>query len=513
MSRTENAVKNTTYGIISKIVSLVLGFASRTVFIYILGNQYLGVNGLYTEILSMLSFAELGFGTALIFAMYKPVAEDDKIKILKLLDFYKKVYRIIALIITVIGLVLLPFLQYIVKGADQLSLFDLRLYFLIFLFNSVVGYFVSYKFSYVNALQKNYVETNINMVLNVITIVAQIAVLILFRNFLAYLITQSIMLLISRFILVSFLNKKFPILKEKPETPLTKDERKPIYREVRGLVVHQFSSVAVHSTDNIIISSLTGLGVAAVGLISNYNLIINSVLGFITIIFTSVTSGFGNLAASGTIDEFRNVFKVANFINFWIYGFCAIAFFVLIPPFITLWIGKDNLIDTISFLLIIINCYLQGQSTIYNNARIAKGNFNKDKWLALIQALVNLVVSIIGAKFLGLVGVYIGTIVSRLVYVVFRPYSTYKFLFGKSSSEYYAKLILYFIIVCVAGVITYLATYYLLSNVNVLRFLLSAFIVAILPNIIFALIFFKSKEFKEFLNRVKNFIKGKRKND
>ena len=512
MSRTENAFKNTTYGIISKIVSLVLGFVSRTVFIYILGNQYLGVNGLYTEILSMLSLAELGFGTALNFAMYKPVAENDSEKILKLLDFYKKIYRIIALIVAIIGIALLPFLQYIVKGADQLSLFDLRLYFLIFLFNSIIGYFVSYKFSYVNSLQKNYVEANVNTILNVVTIVVQIAVIVLFRDFLAYLITQSVMLLISRFVLVLFLNKKFPILKKKPASTLTKEEKKPIFKEVRGLIVHQFSAVAVHSTDNIIISSLTGLGVVAVGLISNYNLLINSVLGFVTIIFTSITSGFGNLAASGSVDDFRSIFKIANFINFWIYGFCSIAFFVLIPPFITLWIGKENLIDTISFLLIIINCYLQGQSTIYNNARIAKGNFNKDKWLALTQALVNLIVSIIGAKFLGLVGVYIGTVVSRLVYVVFRPLSTYKFLFGKSSSEYYLKLILYFTIVCISGGITYLTTYYLLSSVNILKFILSTFIVAIIPNLIFTLIFFRSKEFKEFLVRVKSFMKGKRKN-
>ena len=502
MSRTKNAIKNVGFGILGKILTMGFTFASRTVFIIVLGNTYLGVNGLYSEVLAVLSFAELGFGNALTFAMYYPVAHDEHEKIIKLLDFYKIVYRIIAGLIALLGIIIVPFLPYIIKGADWLSIRELRVYFIIFLFNTVVSYFVTYKFSYTNALQKNYITTNFNTILSLVSSGAQIIVLLLTKSFFAYLLVNSGILLISRIFISTYLNNKFPIFKERPQEKLSKFEKKPIYKEVRGLIVHQFGSIAVHSTDNIIISAFTGMGVVAVGLISNYNLITSSVLGFVTILFSSVISGFGNLAATSSNRQFHKVFEYINFANFWIYGFCSVAFFVLIPPFIDLWIGTENRIDSISFALIIINLYLQGQSTTYNNARIAKGNFGKDKWLSLLQAIVNLVISIVGAYYLGLIGVYIGTVVSRLVFVITRPLSTYRFLFGESCVVYYKKLVIYFSAVCLAAISTYfLVDVLLLSNVTVIRFVISVAIVAVLPNIIFLALFFKTKEFKFWKER------------
>lgn len=512
MARTGNAVKNSIFGIISKIVSLLLNFILRTVFIYFLNETYLGINGLYTEILSMLSFIELGFGTSIIFAMYKPIAENDETQLIKLLGFYKTTYIIIACVVSAIGLGLLPFLQYIVKGADNLSLFELRLYFVIFLSNTILSYFVAYKSSYVNALQKNYIITNYDAIVNLVIISAQVVILAIFKNFLAYLLAHTLLLAASKIILAIYLNHKFPILKKKATVKLTAQEKKPIFNEVKGLAVHQFASVAVHSTDNIIISTLSGLGVVAVGLVSNYNLIIQAVTSFILVLFTSVIPGFGDMVASSSKENYHNTFLELNFLNFWLYGFCVIAFFVLIPPFITLWIGKGFLIDQISFILILANCYLQGQSTIYNNARIASGNFNKDKWWALAQALVNLVVSIIAAKYLGLVGVYIGTVVSRLVYIIFRPYSTYKFLFDVSSAEYYKKLVSYIFLVLIAAVITWVSTKFLFANISWLTFIIACGIVVVVPNIIFLIFTFKTKEFKMMLKRIRTLLHKESKN-
>ena len=501
MSRTGNAIRNTKYAILNKFVTLILGFISRTVFIHYLGDALLGVNGLYTEVLAALSFAELGFGTVLIYALYGPVARNETEYIVKLLDFYKWVYRIIAAVIAVLGLCLLPFLQYIVKNAQGLTLFQLRLYFLIFLFNTVTSYFVTYKFSYLNALQRNYVATNVNTVTSLATIVVQIAVILLFKNFLLYLLAQTFIGLVSKIFIVIYLGKKYPILNEKPAVPLSREEKAPIYREVKGLIIHQFSNVAVHQTDNMIISSLTGMGVIAVGFVSNYNLLMNAVLGFVSQIFGSITSGFGNLAASESKDKFRDVFLIANFINFWIYGFCCIAFYILIPPFITLWIGAGRLIDPISFLLIVINCYLQGQCMIFNNARIAIGNFNRDKWWSLTQAIVNLVVSIVCARKLGLVGVYIGTVVSRMVFVISRPYATYSLVFGRSCREYYQILTKYFLSTAFAGAVTYMLTYNLLASVTIVKFIAAVVIVGIVPNLIFLAMYFRSNVFKDVIHR------------
>lgn len=506
-SRTKNAARNALFGVLSKILNLLFGICSRTIFIYVLGSTYLGINGLYSEILGLLSFAELGFGSAMTFSMYKPTAENDREKIIKLLNFYKKVYRIIAVIILILGLGLLPFLGNIVKGADWLSLKELREYFLIFLFNTFISYFVTFKYTYLNARQKNYITTNIESVVTIFSHIAKICILLIYQNFLLYLLIESMILLISRIIISRYLDKKFPILKETPEVPLSAEEKTPIYKEVRGLVVHQFSGVAVHSTDNILISMLSGLGVVAVGYISNYNMLMNSVLGFVTIIFSSVTSGFGNMVAASSTDNFRKVFKEMNFLNFWIYGFCSIAFWILIPPFITLWIGADKLIDPTSFALIILNCYLQGQSTVYNNARIAKGNFGKDKNWALAQAMTNLVVSVIAAKYFGLVGIYIGTITSRMIYVLFRPYSTYEFLFEENVKEYYITFSQYIGATFIGAILVRIFTNRILDTVTITSFLLSGLSVVLVPNLLFLVLFMRSKEFYLWRERLSRTFK------
>lgn len=494
MNRTQYAAKNAFWGTAGKIISLLFAFLTRTAFIYILGNTYLGVNGLYSEILSLLSIAELGFGSAVTFAMYKPVASDDTEMIVKLLSFFKTIYRIVAGVIAALGLCLLPFLGYIVKGADWLTAAELKVYFLIYLFNTVIGYFVSYRYTYLNARQENYIQTNIDTIVTNVSQIVQILAIFLSRNFLVYLLANSAVLLVSRFFIILYLDKKYPILKQKPAVSLSKEEKAPIFHEVKGLVVHQFAGVAVHSTDNILISTMTEQGITAVGYISNYNMLMRAVLGFVTILFNSVTSGFGNLAAVSTKENFRKVFREINFANFWVYGFCSIAFWILIPPFITLWIGADKVIDQTAFTLIIINCYLQGQCTAYHNARIAKGDFNKDKIWAIVQAVTNLVVSVICAKLYGIVGIYIGTVVSRMVFVVFRPYSTYRFLFGESSAVYYKKLIQYFLYVVLAAGVTKYCVRFILTEVTVVRFAISTMIVAAVPNLVFLLLTCRSAE-------------------
>lgn len=504
MSRTENAIKNAGFGIMFKILNTIVSFVSRTIFISVLGSTYLGINGLFTEVLGFLSFAELGFGSAMTFSMYKPVATGDRKRTIQLLDFYKHVYRIIALIIAVLGICIVPFIDRIVKGAEWISITDLRIYFLIFLFNTVVGYFVTYKYAYINALQKNYITNNIDSIVTIVANIMQILAILFTANFLLYLLIGSFILLCSRIFIIIYLNKKYPILKEKPDTPLSKLEVNPIIYEVKGLAIHQFASAAVHSTDNMIISSV--INVAVVGLVSNYNVLINSILSFVTILFNSVVSGFGNLVAESNVEKYRKIFKEVNFASFWIYGFCSIAFWILIPPFVSLWIGSDKLIDNISFTLIIINVYLQGQCTAYNNARIAKGNFSKDKWLALLQAIVNLIVSLCAAKKFGLVGVYIGTISSRMIYVIFRPYSTYNFLFEESVAIYYRKFITFFIEVICSALITKTAVNLVLYELTIKNFIVAVFVVAIIPNICFLLCNFKTQEFKMWKERIISII-------
>lgn len=507
MSRTALATKNAAFGLVGQVVNLVVAFASRTVFIYVLGEYYLGVNYLFVDILNVLSFAELGFGSAMTFALYSPVAKGQSEKVQQLIYFYRNAYRVIAFVVLLFGLALLPFLQYLVSGAGTITLSELRLYFLIFLANTVISYFVTYKFGLLNALQKTYVQTNFGTITTTACSLAQIAALVLVQSFLVYLLANFAVLTVSRFVLARYLNDRYPILKNKPENLLPKSEKRKILHEVKGLAVHQFSGVAVHATDSIIIAAIPALGIVLVGAVGNYNMIIMAVQAINLVLVNSVVAGFGNLAALESKQKFREVFDEANFIGFWVFGLCTVCFFVLLPSFIELWIGETYLIDAASFTLILVNFYLQGLSVVYNNARIAKGNFNKDKWWSLLQAVTNLVVSVVCALQFGLVGVFVGTVVSRLVFVISRPCSTYRFLFGCSPRRYFVDTVKYCLFVVLAAVVSASVTAVFLSALSIANFCLATIICLVVTNVVFFVCTFKSSVFHAVVKRVSFMVK------
>lgn len=507
MSRTKYAAKNVFFAMSSKIITLLITFVSRTIFIYWLGNECLGINGLYSEILNVLSFAELGFGVALNFSLYKPVAEEDEEKVIKLLDYYRKIYSRIAFVVLGVGLLLLPFLPYLVRDAQNISVGELRLFYVFFLLNTVVEYFVSYKYSLANAKQMNYINTNYEFVSNLIIVVVQTVVIVVTKNYLWYLAIRTGALITSRVVLNWYLNRKFPILKERPVKPLSPEEKKPIHSEVKGLAFHQFSSVAVYQTDNIIISSLTEQGIMAVGYISNYSMLLVGVTAMVKLIFSNLVSGFGNLIATSTKQKLGEVFGEVNFINFWLYGFCAIGFYYLIPPFIRLWLGEEYIIDEFVFFLIVLNCYLMGQSSVYNDVRLAFGSFQKDKWISFTQAIINLVVSVIGAKLWGLTGVYVGTIVSRIFFVLARPAMSYRMMFEKSVGDYYKQLFLYLLIVLVTGFGCGRLLDVLVQGDGLLDLVYRFLIVSVSVNLVFALLFFPTKRFAKVAERIKRVLR------
>ena len=511
MGRTEKATKNILWSVIGKIVTTISTFLVRTIFILFLDKALLGVNGLYTEILGLLSFAELGFGSAMSFSLYKPVAEENKEKIYVLLKYFETVYRIIAGTVLVAGVALIPFLQNIINGAENITLWELRLYYVLFLANSVSSYFLAYKTAYVNAIQKSYIITNYDTLLKIITSVLQIAALLIFRSYLAYLLIQIAASIASKFLLSAYLNKRFSIFGYQTDSVISKQEKQTILTEVKSLIVHQFASVAIYSTDNIIMSATKQIGIVVVGLVSNYTLIIESVTNFARLIFYNISHSFGNLAATEEKKQVRNVFNQLELMGFLIYGFMVICFIVLIPPFITLWIGSEYLIDRASFTLIILNSYLAGQSTVYQTVRITQGEFFRDKWLSFLQSLINLVVSIAAASRYGLIGIYIGTVVSRIFFVVGRPFLTYRFIFEDSVWEYYKRLMLHLGIVLVVGAATKGICGLILKDLTLPRFLSAAVVCAASSCLLLCAAVCKTKEFAGMLERIKRIVENVRK--
>ena len=294
MGRIEKMQKNIFWGAFSNIVIMLLSFASRTVFIYNLSTTELGVNGVFSNILTILSFAELGIGTAMNFSLYGLVAKKDINRIKSLMHFYKKAYRIIAAIVGVLGLCLVPFLPYIAKGTQGVD--HLYAIYFLYLFNTVASYFVSYKYSLSNAEQKNYVFTNINLVFNIICTCTQMIVVIAFKSFLIYCSVGAVVQLIQNITTNIYMNKMYPYLKDKDVEPVSKEELAPVIKNVKALIISKIGSICVNQTDNLIISM--AINVTVVGVISNYLTLTRNVGQFLNLVFNSGTASFGNLIAT-----------------------------------------------------------------------------------------------------------------------------------------------------------------------------------------------------------------------
>ena len=402
-SRTEYVKKNILYGYISTVISSVFSIITRTIFVYVLGAEYLGVSGLFSNVLGVLSFTELGIGSAIVFSLYKPIAENDNEKIKSLISLYKRAYRLIAIVVTMIGLIIIPFLDYLVNTDIPMS--EIRVYYIIFLFNTVSSYFVTYKTSYVSALQKEYIVTNTTTIGTIVTNVIQIIFLVAGGNYLSYLLIAAIIGLLQKILTVMYLNKKFPILTENDVKPLDTETKNIIWKNVKALIIHKIGDVSVNQTDNIIISAF--VNTTAVGLLSNYTTLNTLVSMFTNRFFSSFTASFGNMLAKESVEKQKKIFDIYDLLGFWIYGFVLIAFVTLSQPFVQLWLGKKLLLDNVTMILYFVSLYLAGMTFIPYNFKVAAGRFNEDKWVAFCQAVVNLVVSIIAIKLIGLPGVFV----------------------------------------------------------------------------------------------------------
>ena len=493
MGRVQSAAKNIAFGYIGNLTTQLLGFILRTVFISYLGDTLNGINDLYTGILSVLSLAELGVGTALNYSLYGPVARKDYEKIKSYMQLYKKAYRVIGLVIAVIGLAISPFLPYLVKQPQGVSVRDLTLYYFIFLFNTVSTYFVAYKYSLAYAEQKNYIQTNTITITKMITVTLQIAVIVTTRNFYLYLLTAAAVELIQKIFISWYLNRLYPYLKDKNVKKLSKEETGEVVTKTKALVFHKVGDVARLQTDSMIISAF--INVTLVGFVGNYNMILNSVANFVNIIFNSVLSSFGNLIATESKEKQYNVFKVYRFFACWIYGFSAVGFFLLLTPFIVIWQGPEKVLAAGAVACILIDYYFKGDRIVLSNFKTAAGVFEQDKYLALIQGVVNLILSIVLVQKIGLVGIYIGTIVSGLIANITKPFIIYKVCFEKSVKTYFLDSVKY---LAVLGGILVLLTgikQFVMPQVTVLSFIVMFIVICVVFNGIFLLLFGRTQEF------------------
>ncbi|WP_026520127.1 lipopolysaccharide biosynthesis protein [Butyrivibrio sp. FCS006] len=503
MGRVKSATRNIAFGYVGQIATALMSFILRTVFIMHLNEDLLGINSTYGNILSLLNMAELGIGTALNFSLYGPVARGEKEKIKSYMQLYRKAYFIIACVVAAVGLLLTPFLQYFkLRSPENTSVRELTIYYLIFLFNTVSSYFVAYKYSLINAEQKNYIQTNIITITKVIVVFLQIIVVIVTKNFLLYLLTDAVVQLIQKIFVSKFLDKMYPFLKEKNVEKLSKEESDEVWKKTKALVFHKVGDVARLQTDALIIS--TFVEVAMAGVVDNYNMVISTVSNFVNIIFNSVISSFGNLIATESKEKQFSMFKVYRFFASWIYGFSCVGFMVLLTPLIRIWLGDHWILTSAAVYCILIDYYFKGDRIVLSNYKTAAGVFEPDKYLALIQGVVNLVISIVLVQTpLGITGIYIGTIVSGLIANVTKPIIIYRECFDMKAGSYFVDTAKYLASLVFVLVVSQLISVNVLANLNILTFILMAIIITVLFNGFYFVLYGRSEEFKYLTGKVR----------
>lgn len=497
-SRFDFAHRNAKYGYLSTLSTVILGFISRTIFINTLGSAYLGVNALMMNVLGVLSFAELGIGAAMNYSLYQPVANKDIPKIRALVSLYRRIYRVIALIVTIVGLALLPFIPYLARGSEGLG--SLRLYFMLFLFSNVMSYFAVYKTTIANAEQRNYLATNIHTAASIVSQLLQIVVLLAWRNYLLFLVIMVLVRVLEQLYLNLYLSRRYATYLEPADRTLDAEELKPIKRNIKSLVWHKIGDISVNQSDSIIIAAF--INVTTLGLISNYNLIINTAALLLSVALNAPIGSFGNAIATAQPQDVYRHFKTYRFAAFWIYGVATVGMYALIDPLISAWIGKDMIIDSGVVFLILLNFYLLGQRTTINTVKSAAGIWAEDRYLPLIQAVVNLALSITLVQFIGVVGVFLGTLVQGLLATTVRPIIVYPRVFRTPAREYFIDGLKFAAVLTIAAAPARIGVELWLPTGSWVMFLVGTALVFIWVNLLFLGFFGRRPEASDLYRRL-----------
>ncbi len=506
IERTKNVSRNMFFGSILKIYQLLVSFVMRTAMIYFLGVQYLGLNSLFSSVLQVLNLAELGVGSAMVYSMYKPIADDDTDTICALMRLYKIYYRIIGLVVCVAGLILLPFIPYLIKGEVPPDI-NVYILYVLNLGATVLSYWLfAYKNSILQAHQRTDMISKVMLVTETVKYILQFVILAIFHNYYLFVIVLLLSQVLTNIFTAFVANRMYPQYQAKGKLP--REEIQQINRRIRDLFTSKIGAVIVNSADTIVISAFLGLNVLAV--YQNYFYVITAVIGMITIIFASVTAGIGNSIVVETKEKNFNDLRKFTFIIAWIAGICTSCFLCLFQPFMRLWVGKDLLLDYSIVICLGIYFFIYELNQLLNTYKDAAGIWHEDRFRPLVTALTNLTLNLISVQFIGLYGVVLSTVLSMLfVGMPWLLHNLFTTLFDKKYLvPYLKKLVRYVIVVFISCVITF-PVCSLFHLPDILLIVVRLACCCIIPNIIFFLAYRNMEEFKLSVQLADKMTKGK----
>ena len=498
-SRTKNSINNSITGLAFRLIGLFCPFLIRTIMIRKLGSEYIGLSQLFTSILQMLSLTELGIGNAMVYSMYKPMAENDTDKICALLSLYRKFYTIIGLVITGLGLLLMPFLPFLINGEHPADI-NIYILYVIYLFNTAISYFMfAYKKSILDAQQKVSIENAIQALCSLIMYIVQIVVLLLGANYYVYIIFFPVSTVAINIIRNHIVQKKYPDYV--CGGTVERESMKEIYSKVKALIGYQIGSKVLWFADSIVISSFLGLN--ALAMYSNYYYIMNAIIGIVSIVYTSIVAGIGNSIIIETEEKNYKDFMTFNFGNAWIITVCSVCLLCLYQPFMKVWMGENMMFSFGMVILFVMYFYFWLFNKIGSTYTNAAGLWKEQFWKPYVSAGINLMLNIILVKTIGIAGVLLSTIVASVfIDTSWETWAIFKYIFKRNCSKFILRLLEYIAAGCVICVISYL----LCAKIN-LGVIPSLFVYGIIcllvSNVLWIILFYRTEECKSLLKKLK----------
>lgn len=504
-SREVNSIRNIIVGVTNQVSILCLNIVATKLFINKLGTEYLGVNGLFSNLFVLMSFAEFGIGTVMVYSLYEPLAKKDTKKIVSIYNYFKKLYIIMSLFSGLIGILLIPILKYIVNA--ELAINDVISYYLLFLISMIISNMIAYKTNLIVADQKTYIVGLYKFFFNTTAIILQIIYIVMTANFSHYLIIAFAKNVVYSFSVSRKVNILYPFINDKDNfSNISLKEKKGILKKIKEVFSYNFAQSLLNGTDNILISML--VGTVWVGYYSNYYAIIAGVMSLVDAVYASISASIGNFIAEQKIENQYRLFKISEVINFWIAGFTTTCLYILLQDFIILWIGKRYLFDFKILIVLLINYYIFCTMNSIRVFRTASGMFEKVKHVMMLAAGINIFLSIVMGNIFGVFGILLATSIAALsTYYWYEPKLLIESKFGFPVKIYFKGQIKGFCLTMISVFMTSLCVA-MIGEVTIATFIIKLLICLVVPNLFYFIVLSREEEFQQvFMIMIRNLKK------
>lgn len=502
-SRTKNATRNVVFAIMLKIYQIIVPFIVKTIFIYELGMDYFGLDSLFISVLGILSLAELGVGNALVFSMYKPVSQNDKKTICALLNFYKSCYRKIGLVIMVLGILITPLIPHLIK-TDLPADINVYVLYYIQLFSTVITYFM---YAYMNSLflanQRNDIISKINFVIYSFIYLFQIILLVILKNYYAYILVAPVGSIISNLAIALFAKKMYVDIC--PKGNLEKSQLNDIISRIKALFLVKVGAVVLNSVDNVVISSF--LGLIILGKYNSYYYIFSAITSVVGLVMYSIIPSLGNSLITEDLEKNYKDYLSLGFWNSWLVSFCAICLVCLYQPFIKIWVGSKNVLPLGIVVMFAVYFWVLQSNQITGAYKDAAGIWTEDKLRPLIVAGINLFLNLMFVRFIGLYGILLSTIISLLfVNTPWLVWNVHKLIFERSPKVFIHLWIRF----AFQTVVYCIIVYYICSLIKIdgiVGMISKTCICVLITNVLFWLTWKNKEEFIQASSIIKKILK------